>query len=92
MDAIFCANDMMAFGVYRACRELGLSIPVDIAIIGFDNSPIGEYIQPKLSTVTLSIDLLALKCLRNLEALHDTSLEKMTESLIPVEITLRDSL
>lgn len=92
VDAVFCGNDMMAFGVYRACSELGISIPEDLAVIGFDNSPIGEYVHPKLSTVALSLDLLALKCLRLLEAINYTTSTKIPETLIPAEITLRDSI
>ncbi|WP_138493410.1 LacI family DNA-binding transcriptional regulator [Paenibacillus pinistramenti] len=50
--AVFAANDDMALGVYRACEELGISIPQQLAVIGVDNSRISKYVNPKLSTVS----------------------------------------
>jgi LacI family transcriptional regulator len=52
--AIFCYNDRMALGAYNALRELGLSIPNDVAIIGFDNQElIAADISPALTTMAL---------------------------------------
>jgi LacI family transcriptional regulator len=49
--AIFAANDEMALGVYRACRELSISIPEQLAVVGVDNIRITKYVTPRLSTV-----------------------------------------
>lgn len=49
--AILCANDLMAFGVIRYCRELHLRIPEDISIVGFDDIPGAELLDPPLTTV-----------------------------------------
>ncbi|MGD0237224.1 MAG: LacI family DNA-binding transcriptional regulator [Syntrophorhabdales bacterium] len=49
--AIFAANDQMAFGAIRAANELGLRVPVDLAVVGFDNIPFGSYFDPPLTTV-----------------------------------------
>ncbi|MWC26900.1 LacI family DNA-binding transcriptional regulator [Paenibacillus sp. MMS18-CY102] len=51
ITAIFAANDEMALGVYRACRELGIMIPEQLTVIGVDNNRVAKYITPKLSTV-----------------------------------------
>jgi LacI family transcriptional regulator len=52
--ALFCYNDRMAMGVYDALRKLGLSIPGDVAVIGFDNQEnIAEALHPGLSTMQL---------------------------------------
>lgn len=53
-DAIFCANDQMAFGVLNAMRERGLHAPADIAVVGFDDIPLARYMQPALSTIGAS--------------------------------------
>lgn len=52
--ALFCATDRMAMGAYDAARDLGLSIPEDVSIVGFDDQElISEYLRPALSTVAL---------------------------------------
>ncbi len=52
--AIFCATDRMAMGTYDALRELGRSIPGDVAVMGFDNQElIAPYLRPALSTIGL---------------------------------------
>lgn len=52
-DAIFCANDMMAVGCYDALRELGLRIPQDVSVIGFDDREIAQFMRPPLTTLIL---------------------------------------
>ncbi|MDG4717857.1 MULTISPECIES: LacI family DNA-binding transcriptional regulator [Thalassospira] len=52
-DAIFCANDLMALGCYDALRELGKSIPDDVAVIGFDDREIAQHTHPALTTLVL---------------------------------------
>lgn len=59
---VICFCDSMAFGVYRACRELELSIPRDISVIGYDDSPINEFTDPPLTTLHMPKDLVAKHC------------------------------
>jgi LacI family transcriptional regulator len=49
--AILCANDLMAIGVIRYCREISLRIPEDISVTGFDDIPGAEFLDPPLTTV-----------------------------------------
>ena len=49
--AFLCFSDLMAFGVMKAVKEAGLSIPEDISITGFDDLVISGYTQPQLTTV-----------------------------------------
>lgn len=49
--AIFCGNDRMAVGCYEALKELGLRIPDDVSVIGFDNEEIAGQLLPKLTTL-----------------------------------------
>lgn len=51
--AILCANDQMAFGAMKAARELGLNVPKDLGVVGFDNVPPGSYFDPPLTTVEI---------------------------------------
>ncbi|NUS13312.1 MAG: LacI family DNA-binding transcriptional regulator [Streptomyces sp.] len=49
--AIFTGNDLQALGLYEAARELGLSIPRDLSVVGFDDLPLATWISPPLTTV-----------------------------------------
>ncbi|MEK3885505.1 LacI family DNA-binding transcriptional regulator [Paenibacillus sp. PL2-23] len=51
ISAVYAANDEMAIGVYKACQELGLRIPDDIAVIGVDDNRMCKYVTPPLSSV-----------------------------------------
>ncbi len=51
-SAIFAFNDMMAMGALLALEEEGLSVPKDIVVVGFDNSPYATVVRPKLTTVS----------------------------------------
>jgi LacI family transcriptional regulator len=50
-DAVFCANDLMAIGALDAARELGVSIPDDVALAGFDDIDAAALVSPSLTTV-----------------------------------------
>ncbi|WEP00080.1 LacI family DNA-binding transcriptional regulator [Streptomyces sp. FXJ1.172] len=49
--AIFTGNDLQALGLYEAARELGLRIPEDLSVVGFDDLPIARWVGPPLTTV-----------------------------------------
>ena len=51
--AIFCGNDLMALGCYEALKELGLRIPDDVAVIGYDDREIAQHLHPPLTTILL---------------------------------------
>ena len=50
-SAVFASNDQMALGFMHACRELGLSIPGDMSVVGFDDIPEAAHFFPPLTTV-----------------------------------------
>ena len=49
--AIFAANDVQALGVYDAARALGLSVPGDLSVVGFDDIPPARWLGPPLTTI-----------------------------------------
>ena len=51
LTAIFCYNDLVAVGALQACAELGLRVPEDIALVGFDDIPMAALVTPPLTTV-----------------------------------------
>lgn len=50
-DALLCLNDQLALGALRALHEHGVSVPGDVAVIGFDDVEGGRFSVPTLSTV-----------------------------------------
>ena len=49
--ALFCHNDVMAFGAFRGLRNMGIRVPQDVSLLGFDNAWAAEYLDPPLTTV-----------------------------------------
>ncbi|MET9110309.1 LacI family DNA-binding transcriptional regulator [Streptomyces zhihengii] len=49
--AVFTGNDLQALGLYEAARELGLRIPEDLSVVGFDDLPLARWVGPPLTTV-----------------------------------------
>lgn len=50
-SAVIAANDMVAFGLISALGQLGLSVPGDVSVVGFDGLPLGAHINPPLTSV-----------------------------------------
>jgi LacI family transcriptional regulator, galactose operon repressor len=80
--AIFAANDAMAIGALSAFNELGVRVPEDIALVGFDDIPIARFLSPPLTTVNVPIAHLGR---RGLELLLDSP-NGSSETLNPVLI------
>ena len=53
--AIFACNDEMAAGVYKAALRMGLSIPGDLSVVGYDDSPLASQLWPALTTIRLPV-------------------------------------
>lgn len=65
-EAIFAANDMMAIGAYEAAKSTNISIPHDLAIVGFDDIFPSRLLSPRLTTVHVPIVELGTKAMRYL--------------------------
>lgn len=96
VDVFFVSGDERAVGVYRAIYEKGLKIPQDIAILGIDNLPLGQYMYPPMSTVNQDFEVLArellIKLVRLMEQKSDN--EKLFTDItkrIPALIMERES-
>ena len=56
VDAVFAASDLMAAGAIQVLRAAGRQIPDDVAIAGFDDSPVAETTDPPLTSVRQPIE------------------------------------
>lgn len=53
-SALFCTNDVIAFGTIKALRERGVRVPADVSIIGFDDLPTAALLDPPLTSIAVS--------------------------------------
>lgn len=53
LNAIMAANDQMAIGAIKAAKDRHVSVPGDLAVVGFDNIPLSSYFEPSLTTVNI---------------------------------------
>jgi DNA-binding LacI/PurR family transcriptional regulator len=53
VTAVVCGDDLYAYGVMRACRDLGIVIPAELSLVGFNDLPYSELTRPALTTVNL---------------------------------------
>jgi LacI family transcriptional regulator len=71
--AVFCINDAMALSVLDYAAHLGLGVPEDVAVVGFDDVPAAERSQPALTTIRVPNELLGELAMRYLiDLVHDT--------------------
>lgn len=69
--AIFAGNDMQALGVYEAARTLGLSIPDDVSVVGYDDIQVASWVSPALTTVHQPLTEMAEEAARLVLRLRD---------------------
>jgi LacI family transcriptional regulator len=90
-DAVFAQSDIMAVGAMRAVQDAGLSIPEDIAFVGFDDLPIASTFKPRLTTVRQPITRFGVKAVELLEDLIENGIKPARHLIIDTELIIRDS-
>jgi LacI family transcriptional regulator len=91
-DAIFCGNDQIARGVIDALRDRGVTVPADVAVVGFDNwGVIAEQTRPALTTIDMELKELGRQA--GLAILALTKGEAITpgETAIPCRLIIRQT-
>jgi LacI family transcriptional regulator len=89
-SAIFAASDDLAIGAVQAIEHRGLSVPNDLAVIGFDDIPFSNQMMPRLSTVRLPLEEMGRRA-ADLLAGDATSTNGPRDISLPVELILRDT-
>ena len=90
--AVFVANDSMAVGCYKAAYELGLSIPNDISIVGFNDIPTAKYMIPPLTTMRLYMEFMGEHAVEMLEGRVLRGREICLKVTVPTKLYARDSV
>ncbi|MGP3955994.1 LacI family DNA-binding transcriptional regulator [Nonomuraea sp. 3N208] len=70
-SAVFCFADSIAYGVYAAAQDLGLSVPGDVSVMGYDAHPMSGLLTPGLTTVDWDIDGIVRAAVRLISAATD---------------------
>ncbi len=90
--AVFATNDMIAAGTIKAARRLGLQIPEDLAVVGFDDSSICPMLEPELTSVHINCRRMGELCVEHLKALLDGKSDFPRVVTLPTELRIRRSV
>ena len=90
--AVFAANDMIAAGTIKAARRLGLQIPENLAVVGFDDSSICPMLEPELTSVHINCRRMGELCVEQLKALLDGESGFPKVTTLPTELRIRRSV
>jgi LacI family transcriptional regulator len=88
--AMFCLSDSMAYGCYLAARRLGLDVPADVSVLGYDDRETAELVVPALTTFRWDQDGIVAAAVSQLVAAIDGSGEHRTRVFRP-SLVARDS-
>lgn len=85
--ALICDDDVLAAGACKAARRLGLRVPEDVSVTGFDDLSLATAVEPELTTVRLPAEAVGAAGMRALVAVLDG--EPATTTTVPVELVTR---
>jgi DNA-binding LacI/PurR family transcriptional regulator len=91
LDAVFVASDSMAVAALRVLRDAGCRVPEDVAIVGFDDSPVAAETSPALTTVRQPIEAMGRAMVRQLLRQIDHPEEPAQRIVFATELIVRDS-
>jgi len=90
-SAIFASNDAMAVGALRALRQLDVHVPDDVALVGFDDIPMAEYLTPPLTTVSVPIAELGRRAFALVLQAIDQQKPRRRQETLPATLVIRES-
>lgn len=89
--AIFTGSDEIAAGIMIEAKEQGLNIPKDLAVVGFDDQPIAEIVDPKLTTIRQPVDQMGQKSVEIMIEMLDNPEMKVKSYQLPIDLIIRQS-
>ncbi len=91
LTALFCHNDLVAVGALQACEQLGIDVPDDLAIVGFDDIDLAAIVSPALTTLRVDRAGIGRTAMRMLLAQIKDCSETPQEIVLKPELIVRDS-
>jgi DNA-binding LacI/PurR family transcriptional regulator len=93
--AVLCFSDVLALGVIRVAEGLGLAVPEDLSVVGFDDSPIAQRSRPPLTTVRQDVAdkgrLAAAALTAAIEQARTGTKARVRHHVLPTELIVRES-
>lgn len=89
--AIFAGSDIQALGVYEAARALGISIPGDLSVVGYDDLPLAPWTAPPLTTIRVPLAEMSKEATRLLRALREDPTLVVPRIEVATSLVVRDS-
>lgn len=90
ITALFAMSDVMAIGAMRAITDMGMKVPQDISLVGFDGIDLSDYLVPKLTTIRQSREQIATRSVEILTDIIDNKKEAVYE-VVPFQIKKGES-
>ena len=90
--ALLCANDLMAIGALEHCKSVGIRVPEELSIVGFDDLPVSSLITPRLTTVRQPAHDMGYRAATALFDLLEDAEESPSLGLLTASVQLRDSV
>lgn len=96
VEAIFASNDLMAMGAMQTARRRGISIPEELAFVGFDDMPEADFFWPPLTTIDQPIFEMGCTAVMELQRLIDVLRQEEVEiqpktTVLPTKLIVRES-
>jgi len=90
--AIFCANNFITIGVMKAMRDMGVRVPEDVALVGFDDLPVNLVVDPFFTVAAQPAYLMGQRGTQMLlDRLTGKAPQKYQQEILPIEIITRQS-
>lgn len=89
--AVIAYNDVLAIGVIKGLRRLGVGVPEDVSVIGVDNILLAEVVEPELTTVASPLRAQGQTAVRNLVAMINGAVSTREPLLMPAKLVVRRS-
>lgn len=91
-SAIFVQNDRMAMGLLRAAHDLNLNIPDQLSVIGVDDMPLTQHLDPPLTTMRQDMPRIGLEAARILIHAIEGARDQLCQLKLPSELVVRQSV
>lgn len=90
-DAVIACNDLLAIGLMHGAHEQGLSIPEDVAVMGFDNIVLSNYVYPPLTTIDMHAEKVGETAIRTMLEMIGKKKVKPAKILLQPDLVIRGS-